>query len=200
MTTSISKLKSAYEKWDELEPNFFKGLTIRKVLELPEPILADVARKDYDFAYDMIAKITKQFIKANLDQDNAGGIALQFSSDIIEGEPTWKLADVIMFFKFIRQRQDIPELKIYGKLTALRLMELKAVYEDHRAIEREDQYNKKKSEWKDPRQRSGLSGPGITEQMSREYERVTARGKVYPKGKSDETFFENDKKSTGKKT
>lgn len=78
------------------------------------------------------------FLTINSNGDNTGLIARQFAQDIFETRPDWKTEDIDYFFKFIRQRQDIPECKIFGnKITGIKLMELAVIYEDYKSQERE---------------------------------------------------------------
>lgn len=83
-----------------------------------------------------IAKITEQFMKINFPDVSAKNVAIQFATDILESRADWTLYDVVYFFKFIRQRQDLPETKIFGnafKMTPIVLMQLVAVYEEHKS-------------------------------------------------------------------
>jgi hypothetical protein len=94
-----------------------------------------------------ISKLTKRFIDVNFGGENSTDIALQFSIDIVEVRPDWNILDILNFFKFIRQRQDLPENKIFGnKINSIKLMELTAVYEENKAIAREIWQKKQISE------------------------------------------------------
>jgi len=85
-----------------------------------------------------IMKLTQRFISVNFPDVNAQDVSLQFAVDITESRPDWNLIDILHFFKFIRQRQDLPENKIFGnKITPLKLMELTAGYEENKSIARE---------------------------------------------------------------
>lgn len=93
-----------------------------------------------------IMKITQRFLVVNFPDNNAIDISLQFSVDIMDSRPDWNLLDILYFFKFIRQRQDLPENKIFGnKITPLKLMELTAVYEERKSIARELWHKKETS-------------------------------------------------------
>lgn len=88
-----------------------------------------------------ITKIAIDFLTLNSTGDNIPAIARQFSDDVIETRPDWKIDDIYYFFKFIRQRQDLPECQIMGhRITPLKLMELVGVYEDYKSQERERQH------------------------------------------------------------
>jgi hypothetical protein len=80
-----------------------------------------------------IFKLTQRFLLANFSDSQIDATANQFALDIIDLRRDWNLDDIIMFFKFIRQRQDIPELKTYGgKITAIKLIEFSGIYENER--------------------------------------------------------------------
>lgn len=85
-----------------------------------------------------IMKLTQRFISVNFPDVNAQDVSLQFAVDITESRHDWNLLDILHFFKFIRQRQDLPENKIFGnKISPIKLMELTAIYEEHKSIARE---------------------------------------------------------------
>jgi len=67
--------------------------------------------------------------------------------DIMEIKSDWKLQDIILMFKYVRQNQHIKELKVLGnKINALKLMEFANVYDDFRANERAKVYRDQKIE------------------------------------------------------
>lgn len=85
-----------------------------------------------------IVKLTQRFISVNFPDVDAAGVSVQFAVDVINVRPDWNMLDILNFFKFIRQRQDLPENKIFGnKITPLKLMELTAGYENQKSIARE---------------------------------------------------------------
>ena len=87
----------------------------------------------------VIAKATGDFLSVNSQAGNHAMIALQFAQDIIETRPDWKIDDVIYFFKFVRQRQDIEDCRIFGNtITGIKLMQIASVYETHKAMQREE--------------------------------------------------------------
>lgn len=87
---------------------------------------------------ESIVKLTHVFLKNNFADCENEAIALQFAFDITDVRKDWNLLDIVNFFKFIRQRQDITENKIFGsKINTIKLMELAAIYEDHKAMARE---------------------------------------------------------------
>lgn len=87
---------------------------------------------------DNVMKLTQRFITVNFPEVNAVDVSLQFAVDIIEIRQDWNLLDILNFFKFIRQRQDLPENKIFGnKISPIKLIELTSVYEENKSIARE---------------------------------------------------------------
>lgn len=95
-----------------------------------------------------VFKLTQRFLMVNFPDTSIDLTASQFSQDIIALRRDWNLDDIVMFFKFIRQRQDIPELKTYGaKITTIKLLEFSGYYENERCEIKEqfliDQRNKK---------------------------------------------------------
>lgn len=96
---------------------------------------------------ESIIKLTQRFISVNFPEVSAVDVSLQFAVDIMESRPDWNLLDILHFFKFIRQRQDLPENKIFGnKITPLKLMELTAGYEENKSIAREIWHKKQISQ------------------------------------------------------
>ena len=76
------------------------------------------------------------FFKVNFPDANTSEVASQFAVDIVETRPDWTLYDVIYFFKFIRQRQDLDELKVFGnafKITPIVLSKFLSMYEEHKS-------------------------------------------------------------------
>lgn len=91
--------------------------------------------------------LTQRFLQANFPDSSIDATATQFSQDIVELRRDWVLDDIISFFKFIRQRQDIEALKTYGsKITNIKLLEFSTIYEDARCEVKENIINKRKEE------------------------------------------------------
>ena len=92
-----------------------------------------------------------KFLQVNSPDASNHLLAEQFAEDVMETRLDWKPEDINMFFRFIRQRQDLPQCRIYGnKITGIKLSELITVYEDHRAEERESFINSQKEQEKAP--------------------------------------------------
>lgn len=127
--------------------------------------------------------ITQRFLIANFPESSIDVISMQFSQDISELRRDWNLDDIIMFFKFVRQRQDIPELKTYGgKITAIKLIEFTGVYENERCEVKEQFLAKQKNAVIEKSKNDTVVnnlfkttfGKELTEKMEREreYERI----------------------------
>jgi len=86
----------------------------------------------------LIHMLSDRFFKVNFPDANTSEFASQFAVDILETRPDWTLYDVIYFFKFIRQRQDLDELKVFGnafKITPIVLSKFLSVYEENNYYE-----------------------------------------------------------------
>lgn len=78
-------------------------------------------------------------------------IAAQFAADIIETRLDWRIEDIKYFFKFFRQRKDIPECCIMGnRITADKLMQVVGAYEVERSNEKVMLIKKKYAEPNEP--------------------------------------------------
>lgn len=141
MTTGATEMEiSRYER----------NLTIKDcVLSREKPLyLACYDLKSEEQILKHVFLLTQRFLMVNFPDTSIDLTASQFSQDIIALRRDWNLDDIVMFFKFIRQRQDIPELKTYGgKITAIKLLEFSGYYENERCEIKEqfliDQRNKK---------------------------------------------------------
>jgi len=119
-----------------------RNLTIKDcVLSKEKPLyVACYDLKSEENILRHIFKLTQRFLMVNFPDSVIDLTATQFSQDIISLRRDWNLDDIVMFFKFIRQRQDIPELKTYGgKITAIKLLEFSNYYENERC-EIKEQY------------------------------------------------------------
>lgn len=126
LTIGVSELElSRYER----------NLTIQDcVLSQDKPLyIACYDIKSEGEILSHVFRLTQRFLMVNFPETAIDLTASQFSQDIIALRRDWNLDDIIMFFKFIRQRQDIPELKTYGgKITAIKLIEFSNYYENER--------------------------------------------------------------------
>jgi len=115
-----------------------KNISFEVIFETKSIPFCNIQEENERELLQSIMKLTERFVRVNFPDVSAQDVSLQFSVDIIENRPDWNLLDILNFFKFIRQRQDIPENKIFGnKISPLKLMELTAVYENHKSIARE---------------------------------------------------------------
>jgi hypothetical protein len=137
MTTAITKLKSFLQTGNNMELSLAeREVSFDLIFETKRKPFCNVQNESE--LLSSIAKLTKRFIDVNFAGDNSTDIAMQFSIDIVEIKPDWNLLDILNFFKFIRQRQDLPECKIFGnKISPIKLLELSSVYEEYKSIARE---------------------------------------------------------------
>jgi len=126
-----------------------KRLTIQEVLKSIEPVFNEISKnfKQESNTLYCIDILCQRFIKANYPDTNHIEVSQQFSNDILEIKTDWKLADIIIFFKYVRQNQHIKELKVMGnKINGLKLMEFANIYDDFRANERTKIFRENKTE------------------------------------------------------
>lgn len=97
----------------------------------------------------IISQLAARFVSVNFPDTNADDVSFQFAVDVIETRPDWNILDVVYFFKFIRQRQDIEDTKVWGnKITPVKLSSLMAVYEEHKSQAREQLHRKEEERFK----------------------------------------------------
>lgn len=115
-------------------------MTLPDVVRSAEPSIgfiaakASIASQHYENLFTFVTACVAKYL--NYASPATMGIAPDVAADLIEKSPTWKTTDFLMCFKFFRQRQDLEGLKIFGNtVTGQKLMEMVAVYEEHRAIE-----------------------------------------------------------------
>lgn len=107
------------------------------------PVISS-ASYDKKELFKYIATKCKSFLDINSTSTNNEDLAFQFAEDVTETRLDWKPLDIDLFFKTVRQRQDIEAFKVLGnKITGLKLGEMVVEYEDIRASYFE-QYNKQK--------------------------------------------------------
>lgn len=119
-----------------------RDVSFDMVLKTPE--MAFLAQKNNEpELMSTISQIAAKFVSVNFPDSNTDDVSFQFAVDVVEIRPDWNILDVVMFFKFIRQRQDIDEVKVWGnKITPMKLMSLMAVYEQHKSEAREQMHKK----------------------------------------------------------
>jgi hypothetical protein len=113
--------------------------SIREAIKSSSPILRYI-RNDESQSVEFLKLAYKQcyqfLLLLDMDEEKAKLIAQTFATDILETRDTWKIEDVVMFFKTVRQRQDVPEFQLMGnKITILKLSEMVFAYEGIRADE-----------------------------------------------------------------
>lgn len=112
--------------------------SFQEVFDHPSKNFQSLVKHSYDDIIEAIYVKAVTFLTINSTGDNIGHISRQFAQDIIETRPDWKIVDIDYFLKFVRQRQDIEQCRIFGnKITGMKLMELVVVYEEHKSEARE---------------------------------------------------------------
>ena len=130
--------KSTTDSIAVVEPS--QVATIREALTANLPnirtIRADKTAKDGMFR--IIFTHTRRFLELmDVDADKAKMIAEAFGTDVLDCRDDWNEADVVMFFKTIRQRQDIEDFSFkFRKINIVTLNEMAAAYDGVRADER----------------------------------------------------------------
>lgn len=154
-----------------------------------------LAKNNYELIFKLsLAVITDYF---NVAHPNMLPTANRIAADLIETRPSWKAADFINLCKFLRQRQDIQELKVYGQITFEKFVSNIAVYEDYRAQEMEAYHAKKKGEHNNSVSERG-QGNSMKALMGKEMDSISAKNEAlrdkgyrqdYP-GVADEKYFD----------
>lgn len=123
-----------------------RQISLPDIVRSTEPSVLKLRQDDYPQLFSFVTACATNYLGYCFPQQTA--IAPNFANDLIETRPTWKLADFVAMFKFFRQRQDLPELKVFGNtITGVRLMEMVTVYEEHRAREFEQLQAEKRGEY-----------------------------------------------------
>jgi hypothetical protein len=118
---------------------FERNLSIQDCVISREPSIYSMAVHSEAEILKTIFRLTQRFLMVNFPDSPIDLISSQFAQDIIALRRDWNINDIIMFFKFIRTRQDLPELKTYGsKITAIKLIEFSHVYENERIDVKEE--------------------------------------------------------------
>lgn len=115
-------------------------MKMERVINLPdiirssEPSIIKLRAEKYDSLYDYAVRCATNYLQ--VCYPNQIGLAPVIAADLIETRWSWKAADLVNLFKFLRQRQDIEALRVFGnQMTMPKFMELVSVYEAHRADE-----------------------------------------------------------------
>ena len=136
------------------------------------------------------------------------------ASDLINTRDDWRAADFINCFRFLRQRQDIEAIRVYGNtLTIPKMMELVSVYECERADAYEINQASKKGEINEKLKSldnvsvevlkkfsSKGEKPEGDKVMGRQFDEIqatrerTGKDVTYPSVAPDEKYFEGKQK------
>ncbi len=111
-------------------------VSLPDIIRSSEPSLLKLSKENYDALYDFAVASASNYLKICFP--NQIHLAPVMASDLIETRISWKAADLVNLFKFLRQRQDIKGLRVTGNVLLMpKFMELVSVYEEHRAQELE---------------------------------------------------------------
>lgn len=163
---------------------------------------------NYELLVNFAVMCAKSFLE--ICYPNQVHIAPVIASDLIETRPTWRAADFINLFKFLRQRQDLEELRVMGnQITVPKLMEMVAVYEDHRAMALEQHHAGKKGEITTKHEKLNELAEKVAQKfkdknevvlndggMGKEYDKIqaererTGKDVLYKQVAPDEKFFD----------
>lgn len=157
------------------------------IIRSNEPTVFVMMRENYELIFKFVIVVMTDYF--NYAHPNMLPMVNRLASDLIETRQTWMAADFINLFKFLRQRQDIPEMKLYGALTPDKFMQMVCIYEEHRAQERERWEAEKKSEHLFPSERQGKDD-FETFRIGKEIERAKSGWKQPQKVVPDEKYFE----------
>ena len=122
--------------------------SIKDCINSPMPVISS-SKWEQSFINRFIVDATLRFLMANSETTNEQNVIIadQFATDIMETRQDWRPDDVVYFFKFFRQRKDIPENCVIGnRITNDRLMQSVYAYEAERADERVKVYKAKYEE------------------------------------------------------
>lgn len=123
------------------------------------------------------------FLNTNSTSENNDKIAFQFAEDVTETRLDWKPTDITMFFKTIRQRQDIEDFKVFGnKITGIKLSEMIIAYEDIRA-EQFETWNKLR--WDKDSNKTAISNEGLKQLSEIKARLQTNQTKTYKVSEQD---------------
>lgn len=186
-----------------------------RIVRSNEPSVLKLKQESFETLLGFVTMCVKNYLEYSFPSQV--GIAAMFANDLIETRPTWKAADFVNLFKFFRQRMDTisavnsdpncvikkpdnENLKVFGNtITPQKLMEMVAVYEEHRAVEFEKFVNETRGEYQNPGERS-FSDDSIKGQLGRMMEATSAKqeekrmkGQLHErKVTSDENYFQRE--------
>jgi len=159
MASEIIKSNNNLQLWTE---ESLKSLpTCKTITDVFNSKCPNISSKSYNQKdlFKFISDECCKFLNINSASENNEDIAFQFAEDITETRLDWKPTDIVMFFKTIRQRQDIEEFQVLGnKITGIKLSEMIMAYEELRA----DQFEVwNKTRWTTPNPEIKVSEVGL---------------------------------------
>ncbi len=124
-------------------PTLERKINLPEIIRSSEPSVLKLRQENFNELLLYVTACVKNYLDYCFP--NQSGIATQFANDLIDTRPTWKAADFISLFKFFRQNAHLEGLKVFGNtITGSRLMEMVAVYEEHRAGELQKMHEEKR--------------------------------------------------------
>ena len=112
-----------------------RTISIPDIVISSEPSVMKLRKEKYEHLLSFAVMCVKNYLE--YCYPNNVNISAQFASDLIDDRPTWKLADFVMCFKWLRQN---PQPVFGNTITPQRLLEIISAYEDAKAQEREKAY------------------------------------------------------------
>jgi len=113
-------------------PMLERAIDFPEIVQSKEPSLSIVRRDNFAQLLAFTLKVAENYL--TVCYPNQKSIAPVIAADLIETRPTWNTMDLINLFKFLRQRQDLESIRVYGnQITIPKFMERVSVYEDFRA-------------------------------------------------------------------
>lgn len=122
------------------------GLTVSQVLNSELPVFQKIMKLERAELMAYISKTTVVFIKNNFPgTKDPVSVAGEFAEDLMEQRLDWRLPDINLFFKFIKQNVGtMDDIKTFGNvMTPIRLLELATMYEEERCKIREAERKKR---------------------------------------------------------
>jgi hypothetical protein len=113
-----------------------RSLTFKNILERKEePTISAIVSKGKINQYiPVMASFSMTSLKTIFNSDMAELLATEFVLDVIDIEPTWKVLDVLHFWKWIRTNDGI---KVFGQVNIKMLHEFRCKYNEEQALNRE---------------------------------------------------------------
>lgn len=130
-------LKSLREEIPTLE----RQISLPAIVRSAEPSVMKLRNENYGQVLSFAVMCVKNYLEYCFP--NNVNIAAQFAADLIDSRPTWKMADFVMCFKWLRQN---PQPVFGNQITPQRLLEIIVAYEEQRANAMEQAHYERKGQ------------------------------------------------------